>query len=1241
MSSTKHHAVDYLLACILVSVLISLTLGSFNTVSEAMCEYEDANLIWRNAPAYSPSDIKAIEWSKGKDSRIATWLEGKGFMEYPPYIGRLMQIGETGIKIKTANRSDSGIYRVSLTLASVAYKLEVATNLDVKVAPSNLCKPRITQEGMFIKADLPHDGCGIPHLRTKWKHTNMPITHENSSRFLDMRTIHEPGEYVACAEGESATCYKGNISDLCSTHRIAISDLGSTPVDGLHAVVISVVVVAALAAILLVLVLCRHQIRCKKSCRCFETTVEKENVACEEQKESNDFEMKFSDIEKYLNRLYEHLVAVPLSPAGEGDDYVKISEVYVNIAFSKVEITDSNTVESNTSYCTQRENQPLIDEDQAPGNKNNQFCPILIFGDCGSGKSAWCKHLVQCWLRGIDMKDDNIGLNLPELRQIKILLYLQLQFSDRGISFQELLKKHIFKETRNYQEFVMNYVKTNAQKVLIVMDGLDIVKENIKPILGILNDEHMSLSTVIITSRPASLKLLQERYIARIENMMLFRVCKMTIEDSKSYAENVLGHINKLHGKNFKVVNFWRFTEQLHINDLLSVPCICLVLLHVWMKNETRFTELKDIIFDIIRYYLHHATSDQQRKEFIMDVSDIRSKHVHKALSKFNKWNVHKEHRSILHVLSMIAAQIVYAQVEREPSKLNVPQIFPITYVDDSDLQRIYETGLLTEPLSLSADKKVCDMSFPVRLICEFFVSIFISLRNGKDCDYILSRMTASVQNSMIMHILYQLSPTLTKKIIRKAIKTFGKENTNNEGYTTCNCRNALQFVITSRDAKPIIWLQWHMSNGALDANKLLFLSTALHCIDTITSLELRNHETNENLVFQLPFLPVLKSLTLDINRCALLLCKGWNNHVPSKLKEIVLKSVYINKGTLSLLIRSFSFCAGLEKLELFPSVVWTDDDINWPDLDIYSWKKLSNHIENNTKLKSLEFTNLILPGMVDTLLSRLYRYQNLENLKLKNVSSITQATPPLCHSSDTDNYDADTPYTKINLKHVFLERLKLLESPVNFLFDAALIGKPIKHNINVLSISALEMPETSWETLGNQIGNLRLTELHLCSVNPGDSLQTLLDGIGESKTVDSLYLRKIGKVKMIVSFSFLAKMKTLSQLKLKDVKLDGSSSRSLFKEICECKQLQNLSLCNIDAEEIPETLSSEQTLTKLSVLTVDRVQINGGSQSLSDILNAFIKCENLLQIQVSKEHAASIPSNISSAIKVVYLDKY
>ncbi|KAL3869580.1 hypothetical protein ACJMK2_042248 [Sinanodonta woodiana] len=1261
VSSVEYHAVHVLLAYLSVSVLISLTFGSLDSVSESMCEYEDANLIWRNAPTYSLSDVKAMAWYKGKGSLIATWLEGKEFMEYHPYIGRLMQIGETGIKIRTANRSDSGIYWLSLTLASVDRKLEAATYLEVKVAPSKLCKPKITQEGPLIKADLPPEDCGIPHLRTKWKRNNMIITQENSSSFLDTRTDLEPGEYVACAEGESATCYKGNISDLCSTHTIPTSH------HVLLVIGIPLLIVVVMTAIIIpVLVLCIRRIRGRKPTGGHvERSAEKENITDKEQKKSNNYEMStiadapveilkaeqpktkrrvmLSDIKKYLKGLYEGLVTVPLSPVGEGDNYANISDVYVNIALNKVEISDLNDEESNVSYGTRRDNEPLIYNKEVPRNNKNQFSPILIFGDCGSGKSTWCKHLVQSWLLGADIKDNNIGLILPKLKKIKILLYLPLQFSDRGISFKDLLKKHIFKEIQSYLDFVMNYVKTNSQEVLLVMDGLDIIQENIKSILDILRNKRMSLSTVILTSRPASLKLLQDSCHVKIEQLMLYRVCKMTPEESMSYASNVLDYINRLHSKNFKFVNFWRFTKQLHVNDLLNVPYICLVLLHVWMKNETRFIEITDILFDIVRFYLHRATSDQQRKKCIEDASDIRSTNVHNDMTIFSKWNVQNEHIYILHSLSRIAAQIIFSQVEREPIQLNVPQIFSISDEDDSDLQCICETGLLTEPLSLSADTKISDMSFPDRLILEFFVSMFIALRKGKDCDFVLSRMTASVENSMILHILYQLSDTLTNKIIHKAIKKFRKENTTTMGEEKHNDLNEkCRFFITSNKTSPVIWLKSLMCNDALNASKLLFLSTTLQCIDTITTLELTNNENNVNLVFQLPFLPVLKILTLDINNCTLLLCKEWGNNLPCELKQVVIKSVNINCVTLSVLNSTLSFCAGLEKMELCPSVVWMDDDINVrkrTDVDSYSWNKLSKHIENYTKLKILELQNLILPGEVETLLSRLNRYQNLEILTLTNVSSTSQERPSLSPSCYTDKDDDVRPYTKVNLTELSLEKLKLKQSPFDVLFNPATNGKPIENNINKLSITALELPETLWATLGSQIGNLSITEFNLSNVNPGDYLQNLLDGISESKTLDHLSLSKIGTGKMIPSFTFLHKMRTLSQLKLRYVKLDGSSARSLFKEICECKQLQNLSLCNIDVEELPETLTSVQTLTKLSELTVYKVKITEGSQSLTDILNAFSKCESLQTIYVSKDFSVCLPSISSSTIKVIYLD--
>ncbi|KAK3584971.1 hypothetical protein CHS0354_009663 [Potamilus streckersoni] len=944
---------------------------------------------------------------------------------------------------------------------------------------------------------------------------------------------------------------------------------------------------------------------------------------------------ELSDTVKYLRELYKDLVTVPLSPSGESEDYVNVSELYVNISFKKVEIADLKNEESNAFSGTEREDKPLISNYQASRNKINQSSPIFLFGDCGSGKSAWCKHLVQCWLQCSDVKDVNIEcLGLPDLQTIKILLYLPLQFSDRGISFQELLRKHIFKETRTYEEFVMNYVKRHSQKVLIIMDGLDI-RENVTPISDISNDKYISSCTVVVTARPASLKLLKDTCHVKAEHMRLFRVSRMTLEDATAYASSILKHINQLHEKNFRFEDFWRFTEHLHINDLLSVPYICLVILHVWMENENCFTEITHILFNIIYYYLQSATSDQQRKEFIESVSDRRTTVAQTDMTKLNKWNLAMEHEYLLHVLSRVAAQILYSEIEREPSKLILPQIFPSIDEDDRDLRRICESGLLTEPLSLSANKKVSDMTFPDRLIFQFFVSIFIALREGQDCDFILSNMTASMQNSMIIHMLFQLSDKLVKTIVDKTIKSFKTENTNSIGNES---NEKCRYCITFSNASPVLWLHSFMYNDAFHATKLLFLSTALHCIDKLNSLELTNHENNENLVFQIPCLSELERLTLDINNCTLLLCKEWDSHIPRKLKEVVIRSVNINTGTLGLFIHALGLCAGLEKLELFPSLIWTDDNNNLskrPNLANYSWNELSKCIQGNTKLKTLEFNSLILFGVVDTLLSRLFRYENLENITLKNLSSTYQEHSPPFHSCCTDRGKDDIKKNKMKLTQFSLEKLKLFNSPMDFLFFTTKNGetKTVTNKLKVLTISKLEMPEKSWETLGSQIGYLTLSELRLSSITPGGSLQILLDSIGTCKEIKRLFLCNINTGNTTPRFSFLANLKQLSKLHLRGMKLDVHSSCLLFKAICECKQLQILSLCNIDIEEVPK-LHYVRELKKLSKLTADNVTIKRGSGSLSEFLNAFTECKNLQTLYVSKQNTSQIPSKLSAVTK-------
>ncbi|KAL3869630.1 hypothetical protein ACJMK2_042295 [Sinanodonta woodiana] len=1229
LSSLKYKAVHFMLAHLYLLALISKILGLLDNFSDVKCEHEDADLIWRNTPAYSLDDVKDMAWYKGKDSLIATWMEGKGFVEYAPYIGRLMQIGETGIKIKKANRSDSGTYWLSLTLASVDHKLEAATHLEVKVAPSSECKPIIARAGSNLMAKLPHEGCGTPYLTPRWKRTDIT----NSSR-LDLGSKPEPGEYMVCAEGESAKCYQGNISDLCTKYNIWPED----PSDNLLTVILPSVLVSVLIITLVaVAIWCKGGV-IRKCCRIKEETVkEDQNISSKEANTVNDFGEVLTKIQNHLKEMYDSMTNIPLSPF---DDKISVSvtELYINIHLEKVELADVDVCDSSSSSNMPRDRQPLISKDE--DKQGNLFRPIFIFGDCGSGKTTWCKHLVQCWLQKSDENDANIqGINLPDIRHFQILLYLPLQISDKDLSFQELMEKYIFNDKSAYLEFVMNFVDDNSRNVLIIMDGMDVNREQSKVISRLLHEKLVSSCTVIVTSRPSSLKMLYDTCDDKTEQLILFRIRKMDIDDAKIYALRLMWSINRLHGKNLIFENFWDFAEHLQVQSLLRVPYMCLLIMYIWMRNKNNFIEVTDVLLEFMNHYIRHALSDHSRKECIDKRFGSKCMEGNKLITKLNKWPLLTQYSHLLYVLSRVAAAMFTSKVKKHNRELKLPKVFSITDEDRLDIEAVCETGLLTELLSLSAKKYISSLLFSDIIICEFFVSVFVALQEGKDCDFIVSSGNSCLQNSMIIHMLFQLSNTVTKCIMVKACKNLTIESTDSTRSDGSSLsKKSITYSITERnfENKPVLWLQWLMYKNAPSKHKLLFLTTALHCIDSLISLVLEEQGNKAKLVFWLPFIKTLETLRLNISNCSLLLCKEWYDMTQSVLKDVVIQSVHIHKGSMELLIKSLSLSTSLERLELEPAVPGTENNDIFPEtseLAHFSWIQLSKMIKENKQLKYLKLSNLCLIGEVDTVVSSLNHYGNLEIVQLNNLGNVFQQTslsfhsPDLSRVNDTDHKLPD----KINLKELALEKLTLLHSPINFMFRMTKNGETniFQNNFKILRLSAVEMPPESWEKLGNQIGLLKLSDIHLHNISPSGSAQIFLDGIGKCKQLEHISFIKFDTGEIGPYFTFLRNLKGLSTLHIEFMNFAGSSSTLLFEGIRECKKLTKISFCKTTLGVIPEQVSFN--LQHLSELTVDSVRITAGQESLYRLLEVFIPCKNIKTLSLKKVNLRDIPTEFST----------
>ncbi|KAL3868599.1 hypothetical protein ACJMK2_041400, partial [Sinanodonta woodiana] len=626
------------------------------------------------------------------------------------------------------------------------------------------------------------------------------------------------------------------------------------------------------------------------------------------------------EIQNYLRGLYTDMTMVSLSPTGKGN-FVDVSEVYIDLDFQQMETRDLQLTETDPAWTSSYKVSASNDDARIEKGHDQRLSPIIIIGCSGSGKSTWCKHIVHCWSELSRNDNANVqDINLPYLGKYQILLYLPLKSSDRGRSFQELLEHYLFQKQPEYLKTVIKYIHdtNNPQSVLILIDGFDTIGENGEPMSELLDHKLLFSSTVIFTCRPISLKPIIDAYAVISIQLELFKVCQIPPERSAAFASKVLRRLNT-HNKESDINTFLTFARNLHVQSLLELPYLCLMLLFVWMENKHAYIEITDILLRIVEHILQTEERDTRCNEKILKLSRRNSPKIHTNIKKLDDRFVNI--RNLMYELSMTTEEIF---LHKSNILSNEEKLFHKTTargMDTLPFEVLHDIGLITVLVRLKST-----VPFTNTLIYQLFVSMAIAFKKGYVFEHIVSDLTVALKHSMIIHMLWQFSPTLGKEIFVKLRKL---QNKKHEKLSVGKLKKKFRYSITKLSKgdnyHQLTYLQLLMYKGDLDDEKLLFLTNALRSMNSLTSLVLENNENNDELVFWLPCHQSLEKLELNINKCTLLLCPEWNKLIPMKLKEIIIKSVIISGRDIDVLGKALRSC-NLRKFEMFPTVVRTGD---------------------------------------------------------------------------------------------------------------------------------------------------------------------------------------------------------------------------------------------------------------------------------------------------------------------------
>ncbi|XP_060572171.1 uncharacterized protein LOC132730295 isoform X2 [Ruditapes philippinarum] len=209
---------------------------------------------------------------------------------------------------------------------------------------------------------------------------------------------------------------------------------------------------------------------------------------------------------------------------------------------------------------------------------------IYVLGDVGSGKSSFCKYLVNCWCTAhSDAQNVNDKFEgVKEMKKFDIMFYISLRHNQDIDSVQDMIKNQ-------YDIDISSPVlKKDSAKIIILLDGLDEWSSERKSYnqfqtMGLPKQDVNKDYTIVTTSRPWKVHTLgiSETEIEQILNLKGFDlICESEMVDKTVSQLNFSRHASK----DARVCK-QKLTEK-SLESLKQLPIMLQQLICLWFDDK-------------------------------------------------------------------------------------------------------------------------------------------------------------------------------------------------------------------------------------------------------------------------------------------------------------------------------------------------------------------------------------------------------------------------------------------------------------------------------------------------------------------------------------------------------------------------------------------------------------------------------------------------------------------------------
>ena len=382
---------------------------------------------------------------------------------------------------------------------------------------------------------------------------------------------------------------------------------------------------------------------------------------------------------------------------------VNVSGVYV----------DSNVINVKNRYGF----DPDAEEQVERVTSYNQFFDganpknVYLIGSSGRGKTTFSLKLVNAWCQGLRHRQDRTELDENERylsETFDLILFVFLGNALKDDSVASMIKSQLFNENHSCFDHVLQLLKQQPRRVLVILDGYDEWQGSDTDMLP--NREHLNNCVTLMTLRLSKVSKLPIRSTDQV-----YEIRELDEVSVRNLVENVAMHVCG-DANASRVDACIEAMKQRHLTLVTEIPLVLTYLVCLWYETKSFGNSRTNIYFRLIQFLLY--------KTFGTEKEGNAEKTMTRLPKVFEKCPMCRQYEDFILDLGRFA----FDSLLNEDGRLTYTQHSLVGLLGSTCIERGLSTGLLVvSPIPSVHSPGTVDVQFFHKTVQDFLAAVYIA----------------------------------------------------------------------------------------------------------------------------------------------------------------------------------------------------------------------------------------------------------------------------------------------------------------------------------------------------------------------------------------------------------------------------------------------------------------------------------------------------------------------------------